>query len=80
MADDVVMKQRQARFLTWHNSNGDLHLRTDGPVMFIAKTNLALIAQAKELRRGDQVTALGRDEFSRTLSTHVFVIDSLSRV
>ncbi|MEZ4273197.1 MAG: hypothetical protein R3C68_17710 [Myxococcota bacterium] len=45
----------ETTFQTWHNSNGDLHLRTQDQILHIDKKAAELIAQAKRLNRGARI-------------------------
>jgi len=65
-------------FVTWHGSNGDVHLRTHSHMLFVSKKDTSLVAAAKSLQRGQRITATGRTEFSKTLSTYVFRVTSLN--
>jgi hypothetical protein len=68
------MESLSAQFLTWHNSNGDLHIRTDRGILFVPKTAATLIERFKACRRGDTIAVNGTRSFSKTLSSYVFEV------
>ena len=76
-AGDNPLESIEARFLTWHDSAGNLHLRTNGPVLFIDKKKTELVAQGRALVRDQALNATGRTIYSKTLSTYVFEVESL---
>jgi hypothetical protein len=71
------LESRATEFHTLHWSAGSLHLRTADGVMFIDKAKPDLIERAQQLRRGARIAVTGRSEFSKTLSTYVFALESL---
>lgn len=68
----------RTRFLTWHNSNEDLHVRTEARVLFVPRENTELVSQFKRLRRGQAITVSGVPEYSKTLSTYVLNVRDLT--
>jgi len=64
-------------FQTWHNSNGDVHLRTDSELLFISKKDPELVEISKTIQRGQKIKATGTVEFSKTLSSHVLHLSAL---
>ena len=78
MSDDAPqLIELETRFLTWHNSNGDLHLRTEGRLLYIDKKSTELVELAKRLPRGQRIRVEGRAIFSKTLSTHVLHLSEI---
>jgi len=67
----------KARFLTWHNSNGDVHIRTDSGLLFVSKKKPELVEQVKRIPRGQRIVATGAMTYSKTLSTHVLDTEQL---
>ncbi len=70
----------ELRFQTYHHSAGNLHLRTDGPTLFIDKKKTDLVELAKSLCRGQPIRVRGATSFSTTLSNYVFLVEELEPV
>lgn len=66
------------RFLTWHHSNEDLHVRTEARVLFVPRENPDLVGQFKTLRRGQTITVTGLSQYSKTLSSYVLHVKELT--
>jgi hypothetical protein len=79
MAEAAAQKQTvSTQFLTWHNSNGDVHIRTSSAgVLYIDKKDATLVERAKTISRGQKITVTGVPEWSKTLSSHVLRVESL---
>jgi hypothetical protein len=76
-AQATPVETLELRFVTYHNSAGNVHLRTDGPFLFIDKKKEALVELSKSLARGQAIRVQGRTTFSSTLSTYVFDVEEL---
>lgn len=75
--DTTELQTLSTRFLTYHESAGNLHLRTTDRVLFIDKGKPELLALARKLYRNQPIRVTGRPDYSKTLSTYVFVVESL---
>ena len=77
MAEAAAKETLETRFLTWHDSAGNLHVRTDSMVLYIDKAKEELQAAAKRMRRGQALRVTGQVTYSKTLSNMVFDVDAL---
>ena len=77
MADADNTQTLVTEFQTWHNSNGDLHLRTHSQILFVSKKDEELVERAKKLPRGSKIKVSGSMQYSNTLSTHVLHVTEL---